>query len=108
MIFISERKEYPFGSGRDLIAIKCRPISGMATNRLLHHSADISRNGRLGHRRQMLAQERNMSKFATRLLTPATYAAALVVVPAVIPAKATTSISRHTNEKFLALMVARP
>jgi len=108
MILLSERKEYPFDSGRDLIAIKCRPISEMATNRLLHHSADISRKGRLGHRRQMLVQERHMSKFAIRLLTPASYATALVVVPAVIPAKATTCISRHTNEKFRALMVARP
>jgi hypothetical protein len=49
-----------------------------------------------------------MSKFAIRLLTPASYAAALAVVPAVTPAEATTSSSRHTNEKFRALMVARP
>jgi hypothetical protein len=49
-----------------------------------------------------------MSKFAIRLLTPASYAAALVVVPAVTPAKATTSISKRTNEKFRALMAARP
>ena len=94
MILISERNEYPFDSSGDLIAIKCRPISEMAMNRLLHHSADTSRKGRLGHGRQMLAQERHMSKFSIRL-TPATYAAALVVVPAVTPAKATTSSSKH-------------
>jgi hypothetical protein len=40
-----------------------------------------------------------MSKFAIRLLTPATYAAALVVVPAVTPAKATTSSSKHIKHK---------
>jgi hypothetical protein len=56
----------------------------------------------------MLVQERHMSKFAIRLLTPASYAAALVVVPAVIPAKATTSIGKRTNEKFRDLMGARP
>jgi hypothetical protein len=71
----------------------------MATNRLLHHSADISRKGRLGHERQMLAQERHMSKFAIWLLTPASYAAALVVVPAVTPAKTTTSSSKHIKHE---------
>jgi hypothetical protein len=35
-----------------------------------------------------------MSKFAIRLLTPATYAAALVIVPAVTPAKVTTNSSK--------------
>ena len=75
MILISERYEYPLDSGRDLIAIKCRSISKMATNRLLHQSADTSRKGRLGHGRQMLAQERHMSKFAIQLLTPATHVA---------------------------------
>jgi hypothetical protein len=40
-----------------------------------------------------------MSKFAIRLLTPATYAAALVVVPAVTRAKATTSSSKHIKHK---------
>jgi len=40
-----------------------------------------------------------MSKFAIRLLTPASYAAALVVVPAVTPAKATTSTSKHIKHK---------
>jgi hypothetical protein len=40
-----------------------------------------------------------MGKFAIRLLTPASYAAALVVVPAVTPAKATTSSSKHLKHK---------
>ena len=69
MILISERNEYPFDFQRDLIAIKCRPISEMATNRLLHQSANARRKGRLGHGRQMLAQERHMRKFAFRALT---------------------------------------
>ena len=40
-----------------------------------------------------------MGKFAIRLLTPASYAAALVVVPAVTPAKAMTSGGKHTKHK---------
>ena len=47
----------------------------------------------------MLAQESYMIKFAIRLLTPASYAAALVVVPAVTPAKVTTSSSKHLKHK---------
>lgn len=39
-----------------------------------------------------------MSKFATRLLTLAIYATALMVVPMVTPAKAETS-SRHKHKK---------
>ena len=106
MILISERYEYPLDSGRDLIAIKCRSISKMATNRLLHQSANARRKGRLGHGRQMLAQERHMSKFSIRL-TPATYAAALVVVPAVTLAKATTSSSKHIQHEKLGSWLQR-
>jgi hypothetical protein len=40
-----------------------------------------------------------MSKFEIRLLTPARYAAALVVDPAVAPAKATTNSSKHIKHK---------
>jgi hypothetical protein len=40
-----------------------------------------------------------MSRFAIRLLTLATYAAALVVVPAVTAAKATTSSSKLLKHK---------
>ncbi len=39
-----------------------------------------------------------MSKFAIRLLTLAIYAAALAAVPAVTPAKAGTSSSRHIKK----------
>jgi two-component sensor histidine kinase len=54
----------------------------------------------------MLAQERHMSKFAIRLLTPATYVAALVVVPAVTPAKATTSSSKHIKHKNIGVLAS--
>jgi hypothetical protein len=49
-------------AGLPLLAVSMRPIT--------------SRKARLGHGRQMLAQERRMSKFAIRLMTTATYAAA--------------------------------
>jgi hypothetical protein len=45
MILIAERNEYPLRFQQDLIAIKCLPISEMATNRLLHHNADTGRKG---------------------------------------------------------------
>jgi hypothetical protein len=43
VIPISKRNEYPVYFSGILITIKCRPISEMATNRLLHHNADTSR-----------------------------------------------------------------
>jgi len=44
-----------------------------------------------------------MSKFAIRLLTLATYATTLVVVPMVTPAEAETSSSRHMKKHKIIL-----
>ena len=49
-----------------------------------------------------------MSKFAIRLLTLATYATALVVVPMVTPAKAETTGGRHIKKHKMKIYYRSP